>query len=121
MQKTVLVDDLDGTEAHESVTFGIDGKNYEIDLNEGNASELRTLLARFSEVARPFQQATGKPSRKPASSKPRTTSKNGAAKKGRSNPSDREVRRWALENRVKVSTRGRVQSQVRERYLKAVS
>src|SRR4051794_11251334 len=44
-----LVDDLDGTTSDtiETVTFGLDGVNYEIDLNEDNASNLRDSLADF--------------------------------------------------------------------------
>ena len=37
----VLEDDLDGSKASETVTFAIDGTQYEIDLNEQNAQKLR--------------------------------------------------------------------------------
>ena len=37
----VLVDDLDGSEAGETVVFGLDGTTYEIDLSEKNAKKLR--------------------------------------------------------------------------------
>ncbi|GAA5153578.1 hypothetical protein GCM10023321_24040 [Pseudonocardia eucalypti] len=36
-----LIDDLDGQTANETVTFGLDGKSYEIDLSEANSSKLR--------------------------------------------------------------------------------
>ena len=32
--QVILVDDIDGSEATQTVTFGIDGVTYEIDLNE---------------------------------------------------------------------------------------
>lgn len=39
-QKTVVIlsDDLDGSDANETITFGLDGSEYEIDLNEAHAS-----------------------------------------------------------------------------------
>jgi hypothetical protein len=43
----VLVDDLDGSEATESVSFGLDGTSYEIDLSEENAAQLRDALAPY--------------------------------------------------------------------------
>lgn len=48
----LLVDDLDGSEAEETVTFALDGTNYEIDLNAANAASLRESLASFVGVAR---------------------------------------------------------------------
>lgn len=46
MRQTIvsLVDDLDGSDATETVTFGIDGFSYEIDLSAANADELRSSL-----------------------------------------------------------------------------
>ena len=43
----VLVDDIDQTDADETLTFGLDGKNYEIDLNTKNANALREALAPY--------------------------------------------------------------------------
>jgi hypothetical protein len=47
-----LVDDLDGTVAQQTVKFGIDGKTYEIDLNDKNEAKLRKALAPFMEKGR---------------------------------------------------------------------
>lgn len=44
---TRLVDDLDGGDAEESITFAFDGTEYEIDLSEKNAAKLRKALAPF--------------------------------------------------------------------------
>ena len=41
----VLVDDIDQTDAEETVSFGLDGKEYAIDLNSKNALALRDALA----------------------------------------------------------------------------
>lgn len=66
MQKVniILVDDIDGTEdAAETVTFGLDGDHYEIDLTEANAIALRTAFAPYVSNARTVQKRRG---RKPA-------------------------------------------------------
>ena len=47
-----LVDDLDGSEADETVTFGLDGSAYEIELSELNARDLRRALLPFVDQAR---------------------------------------------------------------------
>ncbi len=55
MAKTVivkLVDDLEGGDAEETVTFALDGKNYEIDLNKKNSATLRKALAPYMEKGR---------------------------------------------------------------------
>ena len=50
--QVLLVDDLDGSEATETVAFGLDGAAYEIDLSSGNAGKLRKELAHYVEHAR---------------------------------------------------------------------
>src|SRR6201987_5156883 len=50
--QVLLVDDLDGSEATETVAFGIDGAAYEIDLSSGNAGKLRKEMAHYVEHAR---------------------------------------------------------------------
>ena len=42
--KVILVDDVDGGPASETLTFAFDGVNYEIDLSERNAARLRADL-----------------------------------------------------------------------------
>ena len=39
--QTLFIDDLDGSAAEGTVRFGLDGTEYEIDLNAGHAQELR--------------------------------------------------------------------------------
>ena len=50
--QTLFIDDLDGSTAEGTVRFGLDGTEYEIDLNAGHAKELRDALARFVDAAR---------------------------------------------------------------------
>ena len=50
--QVLLVDDLDGGEASETVSFALDGNNYEIDLSGKNATELRDSFAKYVGAAR---------------------------------------------------------------------
>jgi Lsr2 len=104
----VLVDDLDGSEAAETVTFGLDGTSYEIDLNEGNASALREVLAGYVGHAR---KVSGGGSRRTSSSRRSSSSStNGSAS------NTRAVREWAKENGYEVSERGRISADVQQAY-----
>jgi hypothetical protein len=95
----VLEDDLDGSPATETVSFGLDGKTYEIDLNEKNAGKLRDALAQYVGAGRSV--GGSRRGRKSASS---------ATNLG---PSAREVRDWARSNGYKVPDRGRIPADVR--------
>jgi hypothetical protein len=61
--KTFLVDDLDETDADETVSFSLDGVNYEIDLSEKNAHEMRELIGRYCDHGRRLRRGapTGRP------------------------------------------------------------
>jgi hypothetical protein len=50
--EVVLVDDLTGEPADTTVTFSLDKTEYEIDLSNDNAAELRERLARYVNAAR---------------------------------------------------------------------
>jgi hypothetical protein len=50
--QAILIDDLDGSQANETVRFSVDGRDYEIDLNTGHAEELRSALAEYSKLGR---------------------------------------------------------------------
>ena len=49
--QTLFVDDLDGSEAEGTVRFGLDGTEYEIDLNAKHVKELRNAMARYAAAA----------------------------------------------------------------------
>jgi hypothetical protein len=104
--QVLLVDDLDGGEADETVTFALDGKTYEIDLTTSNADKLRGLLEPYTKGGR----RTGG----------RAT---GGRGKGRAvaggNKDTAEIRKWARENGHNVNDRGRVPAEIREAYEKA--
>lgn len=100
-----LVDDFDGSDASETLAFGLDGATYEIDLNDKHAAKLRSVLEPYVGHAR---KAGG---RKAGGRKP-------AAGKG-SGPTAKEVREWARESGWDVPDRGRVAAEVREAYAAA--
>ncbi|MGW1227368.1 histone-like nucleoid-structuring protein Lsr2 [Streptomyces sp. NPDC001478] len=106
--QVLLVDDLDGGEADETVTFALDGKTYEIDLTTSNADKLRSLLEPYAKNGR----RTGG----------RATSGRG---KGRAvsggNKDTAEIRKWARENGHNVNDRGRVPADIRQAYEEANS
>lgn len=104
----VLIDDVDGSEAVETVAFGLDGTNYEIDLNEANAAALRDALAPYVGHAR-----------KASSSRRRRSGSSGSGSSGGSGPSAKEIREWARANGYEVPDRGRVSAEVREAYAAA--
>ena len=102
----VLEDDLDGTEATETVSFGLDGTNYEIDLNDDNANSLREALATYVGHARKVSGARRNGTARRSSS---TASTNGGA-------SAKEIREWARSNGHEVPERGRIPADVREAF-----
>jgi len=102
-----ILDDLDGSRAAETVAFGMDGALYEIDLSARNARALRKALSAFVEAGRERRPmapvATGRTRTRPGG------------------PEAAVVRRWAHENDVPVSVRGRVSAAVRAQYLAATT
>lgn len=114
-QKTVthLFDDIDGSEATETVSFAVHGTSYEIDLNENNAAELRDALAPYVAAARRASGGSvgGDRSRGSRASKPRS--------EGEVEVDSKAVRTWAEANGVEVSARGRISAEVLEKYKQA--
>ena len=110
----ILEDDYDGGEADETVTFALDGAEYEIDLSSANAEKLRDELAIWIGHAR----KTGGRRRRTGGSGG-TSSSSKAADSAGGPGSTSEIRAWALANGHDVSSRGRVSSEVREAYDRA--
>ena len=100
----VLEDDLDGSDATQTVSFGLDGTSYEIDLNDTNADALREALATYVGHARKVSGARrGR----------RSSGSSGSAAGG---ASAKEIRDWARSNGHKVPERGRIPGDVREAF-----
>jgi hypothetical protein len=98
-----LVDDLDGSEAAHSISFGVDGLAYRIDLNDKHADELRTKLNPYLEAARRIRN-------EPARGRGALRA---AAKDKDRNPA---IRQWALDAGVELPSRGRIAGAVQEAY-----
>jgi hypothetical protein len=99
----LLVDDIDGTEAEETVTFGLDGTTYEIDLNAKNAQALRDAMAEYVGYARKVTSAR----------RSGTARKSAPAGGG---TSAAEIREWARSNGFEVPERGRIPGNVRDAF-----
>jgi len=104
----ILVDDIDGSEATQTVSFGLDGSNYEIDLNDDNANALREALAPYLGHARKVARGGGSGARRGRSG--------AGAGAGNGGASAKEIREWARANGHDVPERGRIPADVREAY-----
>jgi hypothetical protein len=95
-----LEDDLDGGPAEETVRFGLDGSEYEIDLSTKNATAFRQQLAPFVAHARKTGRGQRRRPGRTASSRDRSGG----------------IRAWAKGQGIAVSTRGRIPASVIEQY-----
>jgi hypothetical protein len=98
----LLVDDIDGSDADETIQFGLDGTHYEIDLNSGHVKELREQLERHVKAARKVTGPAGRPARV------RRASENDARNK--------VIRDWAREKGLDVNDRGRIPGDIVAQY-----
>jgi hypothetical protein len=118
-QKVVvsLVDDLDETEADETVEFGVDGTTYEIDLSEANAAKLRDSLADYIAHARRLSGRRRSSSRSAGAAA--TTPRRGGGRASVDREQNQAIREWARKQGMSVSERGRIPSEVSEAYHKS--
>jgi hypothetical protein len=105
-----LTDDLDGTEASETIKFGFEGRNYEIDLSDKNIAAFRKAMEKYVERAR---HAT--------SSAPTNTGGRGRAGRSRTSSYDpeegRAARQWAAEHGIEgLPVRGRTPAAIIEQW-----
>ena len=101
--QTLFVDDLDGSEADGTVRFGLDGTEYEIDLNAGHAQALRDALARYVKAARRAGGGIRRPSR-------------GRRRTPTSGVDNTEVRERAKAQGIEVKDRGRIPAELVARF-----
>ena len=90
--KTILIDDIDGGDADETINFAIDGRSYIIDLNEKNAEEFRKAFEKYTAAARRASAGSYQPRRQRTS---RSAERPG-------------IRQWARENGYDISGRGQI-------------
>ena len=105
---TKLIDDIDGSVASETVAFGLDGYQYEIDLSAKNAKKLRTELAPYLESG---HRVTG-----------RAVVAGRAGRRGRATAGEKDqnkaIREWAIRKGMDVAMRGRIRQDIIEEYHK---
>src|SRR5215467_3102143 len=97
-----LVDDLDEAKAaDETVSFGLDGREYEIDLSRAHAGELRKMASRYIAAARRAKTAVRqRPARRTQADRERA----------------RQIRAWAVEKGLMTTERGRIPEHVTREY-----
>lgn len=95
---TKLVDDLDGSDATDTLEFSWGGDNYTIDLNDGNADQFRTVMALYVSHATKVRHEVKAPTKRfsPA----------------RSSSELNQIRNWARENGFEVSSMGRIREEI---------
>ena len=97
----VVTDDLDGSPDAQTVTFGLDGVTYEIDLSADNRARLVHDVAPFIEAGRRISRSRNRSSQ----GRPVAPRVDRAA-----------VRVWAKENGLQVSERGRISADLMSQY-----
>lgn len=100
---TTILDDLDGSEADESVTFALDGVGYEIDLSGKHASELRTFLATYMDAGTRTGRVDGRYAQVSKYTSTATKVQDLASR-----DYNQKVRLWAQQNGWPLSDRGRI-------------
>ena len=101
--QTLFIDDIDGSEAEGTVRFGLDGAEYEIDLNAKHAEALRKALAKYVDAARRSSGTAQRPAR-------------GGRRASASGVNTTEVREWAKAQGIDVKDRGRVPAELVVRF-----
>jgi hypothetical protein len=103
-----LVDDLNGEVAQETVRFGVDGTEYEIDLTAENADRLRSTLSEYVEKARKARTARKSQGGQQSASDRRNKREN-----------TQQIRQWAQNTGLNPSPRGRISQSIVDAYNEA--
>lgn len=93
-----LVDDLDGSPADQTISYAFDGKEYEIDLSDSNVERFRKALEPFVSASR-----SGRRARR-------------GGRRSSAGYDASEVREWAKKNGLEISDRGRIPSNILEKW-----
>ena len=104
----MLVDDIDGGDADETVVFALDGTQYEIDLSKKNAAKMRATIARYVEAGTRIGRGGG------ATTRSRSGRGRGSARADRDQ--NRAIREWAQAKGLDVSDRGRIKQEIVDRF-----
>ncbi len=105
-----LLDDLDGSEATESIRFAWEGRSLVVDLNQKNADKFRKAIEPFATVARAdgVVEAPAPRRGRPAGSTNR--------EKPERDYDIKDLRAWAAERKIELSSRGRIAAEIVAQY-----
>ena len=106
-RKFMLVDDIDGSEGAETISYTINGQDYEIDLSEDNAEK-------FHDALEPYIQNSREVRRQAEPARRRNGRRRGDSGSGRDDIP--QIRAWAEANGHEVSARGRIKKEVIDAY-----
>jgi hypothetical protein len=98
----LLVDDIDGSDAVETIKFGLDGTYYEIDVNSDHGEQLREALELYVKNARKVTGSATRPAR--------------GSRTAASDAENKKIRNWAREQHLDVNERGRIPAGVMAQY-----
>lgn len=99
--EVIVEDDLGGGPGAETVPFSFEGTDYEIDLTTSHKQEFANTLLPYIEAGR----KAGAPARR---KRDRSAERDGA-----------DIRRWAAEQGIALSERGRIPASVKKQYAEA--
>jgi hypothetical protein len=102
------MDDIDGSEAAETITYTINGQDYEIDLSEENAQRFYDALGTFIENSRRVERQAAPPRRGRADGRRRSS--------GSGRDDIPQIRAWAKAQGMDVSARGRIKKEIINAY-----
>ena len=103
----MLIDDIDGGDADETITFALDGIQYEIDLSKKNAAKMRDGIARYIDAGTRLGRGA---------TTARVTAGRGRGPAKADRDQNRAIREWAQAKGLDVSDRGRIKQEIVERY-----
>jgi hypothetical protein len=107
-QRTILTDDLDGTEGAQTITYTVDGQEYEIDLSEDNVQRFHEALEPYVSKSREVQRQQAAPARRSRG--------DGRRSSGSGRDDIPQIRAWAESQGMDVSARGRVKKEIIDAY-----
>jgi len=99
--KTIVVDDLDGSEGAQTIQFSIQGSEYEVDLTDSNVARLHEALEPYVKVAR--KVGVGGRIRR-------------AVGTDKSSVDLKALRAWAASNDIDVPKRGRIPQSIVDKF-----
>jgi hypothetical protein len=106
--QTLFIHDIDGSAAEGTACFGLDGTEYEIDLNAEHAEQLRDALAACVRAGWRISGGSRRPAR-------------GGRRGPASGLNTTEVREWAKAQGIEVKDRGRVPAELVVKFKAATS